>query len=358
AYAQDAPKAPITPQPGHPPEQVVGGQPAPVHGGGYCPTGECDSQGHYGHGGYFHTGCGTCCGPCQNRGGFSAGIDLLYLQPRLNRDPAFFITRGGAAVDSEVTFDRDYEFSPRIWLGYTGSNGMGGRIRYWEFDDDTSENFTIPGAPAGTFVTTNVQGAGNNLGNFFAIGVGNNVNAEAELEMDTFDIEVTHAKSWCDTAVIASIGVRHANIEQSYRIVEVVPGGGIGPGGTLRTSTDLDGWGPTIGFDLVRSVGQGGLGVFFSLRGSLLAVDREGSTDSLNAAGVVINSARTTGDDFISTGEFGLGVQYGGELGSSTGVFVRAGYEAQLWTDVGGPLVIDDGDLALHGLIISIGVSR
>lgn len=53
--------------------------------------------------------------------------------------------------------------------------------------------------------------------------------------------------------------------------------------------------------------------------------------------------------------EFGLGLQYGQSIGRSAGLFIRAGYECQLWLDADGP-VDSHSTIGLDGITFVTGV--
>jgi hypothetical protein len=57
----------------------------------------------------------------------------------------------------------------------------------------------------------------------------------------------------------------------------------------------------------------------------------------------------------MTIGELGFGVQYSREVTRTAVMFVRLGYEAQVWFDAGGPLSTS-GDLGLEGIVLGFGI--
>ncbi|MBW3543171.1 MAG: hypothetical protein KY476_23185, partial [Planctomycetes bacterium] len=106
--------------------------------------------GSYGYGAACGTcgsscGCDPCC--CEDQSGWTAGVDLLFLKPRFNDNQAFtVIDLTGVNRSFEQPFEHDHDLSVRYSIGYTGSDGLGARVRYFAFDDGADESF----APAAT----------------------------------------------------------------------------------------------------------------------------------------------------------------------------------------------------------------
>ncbi|MCA9154418.1 MAG: hypothetical protein R3C99_05510 [Pirellulaceae bacterium] len=95
------------------------------NGGGY---GCCDNGGGLG---CCDSGCdsGCCDSYCDCTVDYGCcGLPGAYVLA----EATFFKYHRADGVPAGSTFD--YEVSPRITLGYTGQSGLGGRLRYWEYD--------------------------------------------------------------------------------------------------------------------------------------------------------------------------------------------------------------------------------
>src|SRR5688572_603356 len=103
-----------------------------LHNGGGCSSCGCgDSCGS-------GCGCGTsscgCCDPCCRPAGVIGSAELLFLKPHHSMG---INGVGGSTVND---FDFDYEIAYRLSAGYQGSDGLGWRIRYFEFDHQAGIN--------------------------------------------------------------------------------------------------------------------------------------------------------------------------------------------------------------------------
>jgi hypothetical protein len=59
----------------------------------------------------------------------------------------------------------------------------------------------------------------------------------------------------------------------------------------------------------------------------------------------------------LSIGELEFGLQYSRSWGRGAALFVRGGYEGQIWWGAGGP-TDTDSNLGLDGISLSLGVRR
>src|SRR5688572_6570612 len=78
--------------------------------------------------------CDECCDSCSGTGGLVFVAEAAFF--RYHRADGVRI--GDDEGDDDVEFD--FEASPRITLGYAGSDGLGVRVRWWEYDEE-AESF-------------------------------------------------------------------------------------------------------------------------------------------------------------------------------------------------------------------------
>lgn len=79
---------------------------------------------------YSGGGCGAVsdCDECCDRSGFIAGAEALFLR----------------AYESEGDFNNgNYDEGFRFWLGWQGAGGLGGRIRYFDYDTVSDDGDTM-----------------------------------------------------------------------------------------------------------------------------------------------------------------------------------------------------------------------
>src|SRR5262249_2611660 len=76
------------------------------------------------------------------RGQWGGGVGIYYMQPVFESNPAIntqsLIGVGPAVVANTRDFRWGWEVAPQAWIGYTNSNGLGVRFRYWQFDENSS----------------------------------------------------------------------------------------------------------------------------------------------------------------------------------------------------------------------------
>ena len=71
-------------------------------------------------------GCCDCCNSCGGGGGAYGQVDILFVRTHTVEEAG----PGGKTAE-------EYEFSPRIILGFEDGNGHGARVRWWHYGHDT-----------------------------------------------------------------------------------------------------------------------------------------------------------------------------------------------------------------------------
>lgn len=73
--------------------------------------------------------CGKgCCDCCCDQGGFVFLAEATFFK---------FYDSNGVEDFGGNDAEFDFEVNPRLTLGYVACDGLGARVRYWEFDEDT-----------------------------------------------------------------------------------------------------------------------------------------------------------------------------------------------------------------------------
>ena len=223
------------------------------------------------------------CWDCRTPG-LVAGADLIFMRP----------------YHSEAqTPDYDFEPTPRVWLGWQRSDGLGIRARWFEYDG--TSNSTAP-------------------------------NIIRDLNMLTFDLELT------DTFTLGakweglfSGGLRYAHYEQ------------------IRSTTgannflEIDSaYGLVLGVELYRP-----------LRNNLYLFGL-GRASAMYGTDVFANGIHSDDVTFFIT-ELQGGAEYRREICGTTYVFARAAVESQYWAGVSNN---DTEDIGLLGFYFSLGLAR
>lgn len=254
-------------------------------------------------------GCvAPCCAPRPNAwllgsypSGWIAGYESVIVKP-------FFQSNEVVTNLTNGSFAWNYQYSPRVWLGYVGESGLGARARYWQFDH------TSGGA------TLDID-QGN--GNFLTIATNN------RLRIYTIDAEVTQRVGLGRFLFNFAAGGRYAEFGNGINANTSFQGQ---PAGTGFLGLNFRGGGPTLAAEAWRPL-IGGLALYGNGRASLLYGNSTTTFASSDGNGPFIQQLSQA--TLLPIFETQLGVQWTTVLAGGSTFFVRTGIEAQLWNSVG-----------------------
>ena len=302
-----------------------------------CDTGCCDT-------------CNPCCQPCC-RCGVYAGFSAVFVRPYVKDDVAY-ISDPPPDDNLVQSFDRDFEFTPRVWLGYTGQDGLGVRATYWQLDTDAGP-VSIVGTANNTPIFVQVIGASTGVGRNAFAGVGETFIAGHSIQLQTLDLELTREFRRNQSLMMLGLGLRWADMDQRFNAT-VLDAGNVLNEQVIHTH-GFEGFGPTVSIFGLQAFGQSGWGVYGMARGSILFGERSQDIYEVKNAGANIGRDTYNGDEVLTIGELGFGLQYSHGMYGTYAGFIRVGYEGQIWFDAGGP-TSTSGDLGLHGLLVGFGI--
>ncbi len=258
---------------------------------GECEQGCCDS------------GCCSCACP-----GWIAGLELAVLQPHIG---SLQIDPGGGAL--AITPEFDSEASPRIFLGYKGSEGLGARVRYWQFDHSAQ---------------TSIAGL---------------VDLSLRLENHALDFEFMQDGEFWNWDVEIAGGFRYGKL-------------GLGIDANIlffpfNAAVTFEGVGPTVAMAARRPFGSRGLALVAGARGSFMYGDSR-----FNGPQILVNQIRVS-QHLMQAWEFQVGAEWSRTTSAGSEIFARAAYEAQVW-EWAPSLGILSMDIGYVGPTFSIGITR
>jgi hypothetical protein len=293
--------------------------------------------------------CNPCCQPCC-RCGYYAGFAALFVRPHVPDDVPYIVD---PAPDNNTVgaFNRDWEFTPRVWVGYTGPDGLGARATYWQLDSSAGPE-SIVGTPTNTPIYVQVIGASTGVGRNAFAGIDETFIAGASLEMQAIDLELTREWRRNMASVMLGVGLRYGNVAQRFNATVLDSVGVLSE--QVIHHHGFEGVGPTISLIGFQPFGDTRLGVYGTIRGSVLFGEVYQDIYEVKNGGANIGQDTFSGDEVMAIGEIGFGLQYSHPVSNTAAAFIRAGYEGQVWFDAGGPTSMY-GDLGLHGLLIAIG---
>lgn len=251
--------------------------------------------------------CAPCCAPRPNAwlqgaypSGWIAGYESVIVKPFFQSNEVITNLTGGG-------YNWNYEYTPRVWLGYVGESGLGARARYWQFDHTSG----------GALLDID-QGNGN----FLTIATNN------RLRLYTIDAEVTQRAALGRFLFNFAAGGRY--VEFGNTINASLSAQGLT--GAARLGVNFVGGGPTLAAEAWRPL-FGGFALYGNGRASLLygnAVTSLQSDVGNNPLGQQLRQAT-----LLPIFETQLGLQWTKLLAGGATFFVRSGVEAQLWDGVG-----------------------
>ncbi len=299
------------------------------------------------------------CGSCQENQrlfqdgsarGFYGGLELIWIRPNFDQNVAMIVDP--PVGNTLVPFEYDYQLSPRAWLGWQSCNGLGFRATYFRFDESANRE-AVTAVAGATPVYLFVYGAGGNLSRNANANVGQTLVSNHALKLNSLDLEATQLFRWRHSRAILGMGVRMADVEQT------ASGEVFNAGGTLeevvRNDLDLTAAGPTLSAQLSRGIGDSNFGIFAATRASLLVSETEQRIYEMKGAYTTELEDIAIQREILGNLELGLGLQYQQAIGHSASMFVRTGYECQLWLDAGGP-VDSHSTIGLDGITLALGL--
>lgn len=304
------------------------------------------------------TGCSTCedscCDPCCQNGlgipacGFWYGsASAIWITPRPPNEPW---VNDPANTNFVQSYGSSYSPSLQGTVGYTGANGYGAQVIYWDFDDTVgTSSFT---AGAGDLLFAEVFAANTSLVRNAFAGPGETLNTEYSLRVRSLDLEATSLYLFGDSALLVGFGVRYARLEQHF-VAEAIAGGVVDE--LVEHRHGFEGWGPTLSGEFRRALWWPGLVAYANARGAILFGERYQDIYEVKMAGAMIGQDSYDGDVALPFAGLGLGLEYNHAVGANSFAFVRLGYLAQMWFDAGGPTALD-GNLGFGGILLTAGL--
>jgi hypothetical protein len=323
--------------------------------------------------------------------GWFGDLGFYVLRPQWGGgNPAFAttVTDNGTAVAEQTDFEHNYEFAPLVSIGYSGRNGLGGRVRWWTLQSSDTLAGAFDDVPPldGAFVVPSLLGMTAMAKWFdgdqeaFIIGGG----VRNRLDLDVIDMEGIWSTEVGRSSLLFSAGVRYAHISQiydaNYTTGPPAGGGRLDAENQLRTSNAFSGAGPTASLHAHRMIAQTNLSVYGLSRGSLLfGENRQHASNSFipprfpdqtpGDPGVEIefDSSSRTSNGVRPVMELELGTNWTRRLGAFD-LFAESGLVGMIWfntgnaantdTLLGGNVGADNAnqDLGLIGLRFSTGV--
>ena len=283
-----------------------------------------------------------------DRSGLMGGGSFYFLKPYATNNVAYDTITGIGTTSPQSTntnFENNVNPAFAVWLGYAGPEGFGGRVRWFNFDQNTDPlnvSLTNPAA-----ATTKINASPNlpNLplppggslfvspGLLLSTGFGKDVMSfSSSLDITALDFEFTYGWTSGPLAILLGGGVRYLHMSQGYQATLANSYLTASESQNLTSTHDFNGVGPMLDLQATWKIGQTNLAVFVNGRGSLLAGSSSQSTaysqhvsdpNGLTNGGffpvntTVTPSVSTSTNTILPVLEVEVGMEYGVQLGAS-----------------------------------------
>jgi hypothetical protein len=286
----------------------------------------------------------------QTNPGFYAGAAAVWSKPHFKEAFEYSETNTATGLQTLHPFQYDYKVTPKIWVGFKNTEGMGIKASYWSFDadgavrDNVSNGITLFGAHAVTVIFP---------ANIIAAVPGDTLRTSSNLQAQITNLYGTYSTTAHDIEINGGVGLRYARLRQTLAATVT----GVAPA-SLNWERAYDGVGPSVALDLKKRIGCRGLSAIAKGSGALLygtkTIDRTVIGDvSIPPASpfLVLQEA----DEVVGIGEFGFGIEWARTMRSGAELAVTGTYDGQLWAEAGAPTL---GFLGFQGFGLGVELRR
>lgn len=250
-------------------------------------------------------------------------LQQVFAKPELENSRGFNAEIG---PPRGVDFDYDPESSARVIFGFMKpTTGLGFRARYWSFDDSSSP---LVGTDANGLIADDAIAivAGGGIDDVDAVTVLHNIDAHV--------VDLEGIKQFNQPDLLGSLGLRIVKFDQGYLAAT--------DEGTLSSSLDFIGLGPTAGVEGSYQIGESDFSLFGNARVSALIGQRDLSSNNVDT---VNGGAARISDDGIELAygaDAQAGIEWSPRRFQHIGFYTRAGLEFQYWGNIGNLRDISD----------------
>ncbi len=339
----DPPPAKPSAPPAYADDAAAVGSPSPVVFGGQhqsCNEGQGQCQCDSGNSGYccqsdccHEPGLLDCCQVCPPSG-WNAEIGFYFLKPHWQSNQAFSVVSGFGGLNSSqsnVDFSYNYNVSPFVALGYTRDDGLGFKIRFWDFQDNASVGIANG---ANQFATAAMP---LNMGQFANVNPNTTATANSNLRIKVWDFEITQQLACNCWVWNFGGGIRYLHTSQAFNSTI---NGAVNTPDDVTSSHRFKGVGPTLSLGGQRSLGCSGISLYGNGRASVLVGDNTQAAQLSAANGTLGPSSLQSSWGTLTVTELEIGVAYQRTFGCFTMV-ANTGLVGQYWSGMGNAANVD-----------------
>lgn len=279
-------------------------------------------------------------------GRYFGSATALYLRPAFQANTSLFLNQSGVTE----TFDFAYKLSPKIQLGFESKFGPGIELEYWGYSDFSRvSSFTSNGIETAT-TSAWMRGA-NQWSRLSAVNAGETLTARHRMELDVVGASFFKEVKLPIARINGKFGFQTAHI--IHELTAQVNDGAGTQIGSLRSRSDVRGFGPQFELEYFRPIGHTKMEFLTTASGSVLF----GKQSQVIENSTLGNQSRMKADEFVLTFDFFSGAQYRLMWGENRYWFARTGMLYQAWLH-GGTAVLPQDDFGLRGFAVTAGLNR
>jgi len=269
---------------------------------------------------------GAFAGTTQAEEGWYAGVDLLFLSPKLNavgfNNIFYFESPVNQTAEGQTSAPLD--FSQRVIIGYEGDQGGGMQVRWFSMDQ-----------------TAYYSGVGEDSVNG-SIAIAGNMN----FDLDSIDVDFTQRGNFDAWDWLATAGVRYARLDIHEDASDEFEWGGFADAAWFGLAGQtFEGAGPTFSVEGSRNMFWEGFSLYGRARTALLFGEIEIDSIYRTGGGPLVIS-----DVFAQVWEFQFGFRAEHKFDACDLVYGLF-WEAQRWENDS-----NLGEFALHGFGVHTGI--
>lgn len=289
--------------------------------------------------------------------GIVAGAAAVFVKPGFETDTSFFTEdqSGPSTVTTSNDFPYNYQSAPRINLGLIDNEGLSAQVRWFQFEDNSSNGAIAPN----NFIFFNGLPTKTAIGGMTAGGqAGDFIQTSSNIKLYTIDVDLSQELNFERWQTTFGGGYRHASVSQQYRAVGTASGADVSSSSGHR----FDGNGIVVfgearrplGLFDRRSKGTSSLSFITSAKYAALWGNSKYAAED-QSPGPVTATAQTTSKKSLSITEVQIGMQADFVLQTGALVWVRAAWDGMWWSGAGSA-ASESGNLSLLGGSISLGM--
>jgi hypothetical protein len=283
-------------------------------------------------------------------GGLSVGIGFYFIRPYWQTNQAF--TQSTTTFDKNFNptstsqtqdFSYDLKLAPRIFAGYVGESGLGGRVSWWRYDQNVTAS-AVHGPDDFPAPQTTIFAPGIRSDSFFDPKERDALTLRNHLVVDVWDFDITKRLTRNDLwNVTGGAGIRYTYLSQYYDALQIQTGlpANQADNRAFHSRNLFNGAGPDVLVEAKRYLGRGAFALYGNARAGVLFGTGRQTTASVASFNVIFEGGMET--DFTQNNhnaplpfletEFGIEWQGGGR--SAIQPFIRIGIAGQSWFGAG-----------------------